>query len=162
MAQIYFYLKTNKNHKSAEAKNKKEFIHLNTDRKTFNKDIDDIHINFNNILTVHGEDINNVSVIDQIHVVNTNGHLIKFIHTPCIEIQMVAVKEKANSIKFITFPDRTVQDYAIKQNGYLIRHINHPDKLLCTEAIYQNPDSIKYIDTKLYPSLYNLSILLSN
>ena len=59
---------------------------MNTDQTQHKKDIDDIHINYNHILVVHGENINDVPVVEQIHVVNTNGHLIKFIHTPCVEV----------------------------------------------------------------------------
>ena len=76
------------------------------------------------------------------------GHHIRFIKTPSIEIQMLAVKQNGRSIFYIDDPNENIQMAAIENNPYAIYDIESPTENIKEIAMKHDISIREYFSDK--------------
>ena len=70
-----------------------------------------------------------------------------------------AVKRKGSNIKYVRNQTEEMCLEAIEQEDYLFLYVRNQTKKLCLVMIEKNPESIRFIDIKKFPEIWDRYVL---
>lgn len=84
--------------------------------------------------------------LNQLKIVQENGHNIQYMDNPSLNVQLAAVNQSGLAIQYITDPVEEVKLAAVKNNGLAIMYIDNPSEQVQLESVNWNGKHIKFIN----------------